>query len=384
MRANFGGDVAFGQAELDTRADRAGGDPFRPTLLGLHPFDHGPAPEQVRARSARGLVHDLSSNESAFGPSPRVLDALTGALPEAWRYPDPRSLALRGAIAARLGICPQRLIFGTGSEALIEFIIRATVGPGDAVLICPPTFPIYANYARALGGEVISTKRNDSYRIDPRDLAMMLEPSVRALFLCNPNNPTGTPIETGELEQIARLLGPRCLLVVDEAYHEFADIEHPGATIAALERTDAHYVVLRTFSKAFALGGYRVGYGITSDPEVVEKIALVRTQFPLPSISQTAALAAWQDFEYTARAVRETRVRRERLRATLTDLGWCAQPSAANFLFVPCSRRLDELEQHLLNAGIIVRRVGQLGVRITVGSPEANSALVSAAKDFPC
>lgn len=371
--------MQFGQ---ETRVEPAGDGPFRPSLPGLQPFDHGPTVEEVRARSERDVVYDLASNESAFGPSPRVLEAVARGLGGAWRYPDPRCSALRSAVADRIGVSPARLIFGTGSELLIECIIRATIGAGDGILVSPPTFPIYANHARALGGEVICVRRDQAYRIDARELAMKLEPSVRVLVLCNPNNPTGTPIETDELDRIARFVGPRCLIVVDEAYHEFADIERPTATVTTLERTGARYLVLRTFSKAFALGGYRVGYGIASDREVVEKIELIRTQFPVPRISQIAALAAWQDTAYTAEVVRETRLRRDHLRASLTELGWHPQSSAANFLFVPLERRLDALEQHLLMAGIIVRRVGQIGVRITVGSPEANAALISAARDF--
>lgn len=371
--------MEFGQ---ETGRDCAADGPFRPSPPGLQPFDHGPAVEEAHARSGRDVVYDLASNESAFGPSPRVLEAVAGGLSAAWRYPDPRCSALRGAIAGRLGVSPARLVFGTGSETLIEFIIRATIGPGDAILIAPPTFPIYANLARALGGEVVCARRDEAYRIEPRELAMKLEPSVRTVFLCNPNNPTGTRIEPEELDRIARLVGPRCLIVVDEAYQEFADIEHPTATLATLERTGARYVVLRTFSKAFGLGGYRVGYGIASDLEVVERLELVRTQFPVPRISELAALAAWQDTHYTAEVVRETRSRRDRLRAALAELGWPSTPSAANFLFVPLERRVDALERHLLAAGLIVRRVGELGIRITVGPPDANAALISAARSF--
>ncbi|MDB5366246.1 MAG: hisC [Rhodospirillales bacterium] len=354
--------------------------PFRASLDRVTPFDHGLTLDEIRALSGCETVLDLAGNESAYGPSPDVLRALKRALPTGWRYPDPQCRALRERMAEDLGLATGRLSFATGSECLIEFITRAALGPGDAVLLSPPTFPIYANFARILDARVVDVARADGDELDVAAIcaALAADPAIRIVFLCNPNNPTGGRIEGATLRAIARAAGPQRLLVLDEAYHEFAALEQPRATLDLLADCGTPFFVLRTFSKAFALGGFRVGYAIASDEATARRLDHVRTQFGVGNLAQVAALAAWQDQAHLRQAVTATRAARDALRGALLARGFGVLKSAANFLLLAVGDQAPNLHQALQRQGVLTRPVGHIGLRVTVGTPAQNEIFLAA------
>ena len=353
--------------------------PFRSSLAALRPFDHGPTDEEAREFSGRRDIVNLASNENAYGPSPHVIEAVTAAAAKGWIYPDPRCAALRMEIAAGLEVSPDRLVFAAGAETLLEFITRATLSPGASVLISPPTFPIYGNNARVLDARIVSVPRRADFTIDRDAMIAAANDTVRIVFLCNPDNPTGT---TGSQWPTSRRLpwpiGPNCLIVLDEAYQEFADHEHPRATIDALDQAGACYFILRTFSKAFALGGYRVGYGIAGTAETAQALDLVRTQFSVNTLAQTAAIAAWRDRTHLAAVINAIRAARDAMAAEIRGFAFTIPKSAANFIYLSLPRGSHALYTHLLRAGIITRPVADIGLRVTVGQPEQNERFLTA------
>lgn len=379
--------MAVATAGRRTDADEPA--PFRASLDHVTPFDHGLTLDEIRTLSHRDEVLDLAGNESAYGPSPAVLQAVTQALAAGWHYPDPHCRALRAAVARDLHVDARRLSFATGSECLLEFITRATLDAGDAVLLSPPTFPIYANFTRILGGRVIEIARlaDDGLDLAAIEAALARDTSIKLVFLCHPNNPTGSPVDPAALQAVARAAGLRRLLVVDEAYHEFAALERPHATLDLLAACDAPWFVLRTFSKAFGLGGYRVGYAVASDAATARRLDHVRTQFGVGTLAQVAALAAWSDRAHLQHVVAATRDARDGLRGALLRRGFDVPQSAANFLLLRTGSDTAQLHEGLQRQGVLTRPVGRIGLRVTVGKPQqcdqflAALDAVSAAKD---
>ena len=337
--------------------------PFRNTLGGLSPFDHGLTVETVRRLSGRDDVLNLAGNENAVGASPRVAEAVRAAAEEAWRYPDPACTALGTALGEQLGIAPDRISFGTGSEALLAIIARAALDPGDRVVLSSPTFPIYAALAVAAGAVVVDVPRGADHNLDLDAMAEALSQPAKTVFLCNPNNPTGTPIPSADITAIARMAGSGCLVVLDEAYHEFHALEDPHGSLCALDASDAPWFVLRTFSKAYALGGYRVGYSVARSAALTGMLDRIRPQFGVGVLSERAALAALSDRTHLERSVAEIRAAREALRADLTALGLAVAPSATNFLYIAAP---EGTADHLVRHGILVRPMPAGRMRLTV------------------
>ena len=337
--------------------------PFRNTLDGLRSFDHGLSVDEARRISGRHDVLNLAGNENTVGASPRVAEAVRAGAESAWIYPDSACRELTVAIARHLDVAPGRILCGTGSEALLGLITRATLDPSDRVILSSPTFPIYASLAVAAGATVIDVARRPDHRLDIDALARAMSQPAKLIFLCNPNNPTGTPIPSDDIARIAALVGSGGLVVVDEAYHEFHQIEYPRRTFEALDAAGSPWIVLRTFSKAYALGGFRVGYAVASEEAVVEVLDRIRPQFGVSSLGQRAALAALDDQAHLLRAVQEICSARAKLQEGLEELGFRVDASAANFLFVEAPSAMPE---HLATQGIIVRPLGAGRLRLTV------------------
>ncbi len=337
--------------------------PFREGLSLLQAFDHGKTVEEVARLSGRTDILDLAGNESTVGTSPKVARIVRDEASQAWHYPDPDCRELGEAIAARYRIDQQRISFGTGSEALLALIARAALDPGDRVIVVPPTFPIYASLANAQNAVVVKVPRQPDWTLDMRAMKAALTQQAKLTFLCNPNNPTGTPIPADQIAQIAEMIGPKGILVLDEAYHEFHQLENPLGSLEALEDAPCPWFVLRTFSKAYALGGFRVGYGIASGPKLTDMLDRIRPQFGVSWLAQRVAMAALSDRDHLTKAVSEIRSSREKLLLELRALGLIVAPSDANFLLIAAP---DSLSDRLAHQGIIVRPVPGGYVRLTV------------------
>jgi histidinol-phosphate aminotransferase len=316
----------------------------------------------------------LNANESAWAP-------LGDAGLECHRYPDPQPAALVERLAALYGVRREQVLVGRGSDEAIDLLVRAFCRAGeDAILVQPPTFGMYAVCARVQHAAVVEVPLSVAFALDVDAVLAALTPAVKLVFVCAPNNPAGAGVPMEAIEQLARRLAGRALLVVDEAYVEFAD----GASAAALLDRYEHLAVLRTLSKAWALAGARIGC-LLAHPEVVALLRRILPPYPLPRPCVAAALETLSPAGQAAARERIGVVRAERTRmaAALGRLPGvrAVLPSQANFLAV----RFDDAGaayQRLLQAGIVVRDVRRypgLGdaLRITLGMPQENDRVLA-------
>lgn len=355
--------------------------PFpRAGILDIAPYQPG---ESKIAGHAR--VIKLASNESALGPSPKVRDAIAGATDSLHLYPDSTAAELRAALAEAHGLEAERILCSNGSEEMIHMLARAYAGPGDEVLYSQYGFIAYPIAARAAGAAVVVAPERD-YTTDPAALLGAVTARTRVLFLANPNNPTGTHISGESLRALHAALPPRVLLVVDEAYAEFADATDYESALD-LARNAGNVVVLRTFSKIYGLAALRVGWSYCPK-SVIDVLNRIRCTFNVTALSQVAARAALADREHVEAARAHNARWRPWLAAELDAIGIATSPSLGNFLLAHFrdEEQARAADAHLRQDGIIVRPVAGYGLRhhlrITVGREDENRALVASFARF--
>ena len=348
-------------------------------LEGLDRYEPGLSLEQAARESGLREVVKLASNENPLGPSPRALEAARSALARVNRYPDGPATALRAALGRGLGVDASQVVIGNGSTDLIDLLARAFLGPEDNAVISEGAFARFAQVVRARNGRPRLVPMRDR----THDLAAMraaVDERTRLVYVANPNNPTGTWNRRREVEALLADLPPEVLLVLDEAYFEYADDpDYPDGV--GFVREGRPVAVLRTFSKVHGLAGLRVGYAIAA-PEVVEAVDIVREPFNSNLPGQAAALAALEDRAHVRRTVELTRSERERMARALRERGLDVLPSLANFLFVDLARDAASVYRGLVARGVIVRPLLAYGfetaLRVSIGTPEENARLLSA------
>ena len=342
------------------------------------PYEPGPPIEALEASLGRPVLR-LSANESPLGPSPRAIEALKAEADRVHLYPDGGAQKLREALAKKLAVRPEAIIFGNGADELITIIALAAFEPGDEVIIPQPSFEPYAT-AATLAGVTIVWSPLKEYRIDLEDCLRRLTPRTKAIFLCNPHNPTGTIFTRQELDQFMSRLDDPPFVILDEAYRDFTDDPQCPDGTAWLSRY-ATLVLLRTFSKIAGLAGLRVGYAI-ADPSVIERLNRVRAPYNLNRPAQVAALASLDDHAHWKRTRTLVVEERNFLAREFTRRGWRVVPSQANFLLVEVGKESDALRENARRAGVLVRdgvAVGFPGhLRISVGTRPQNEALLAA------
>jgi len=352
-------------------------DRVRPHVRSLEAYEPGkPIEELERELGIEGSAK-LASNENPLGPSPRAVEALHAAVGGVHRYPDGHVFALRRKLAEQLGVSGASLVWGNGSSELLELLAKTFLGPGDPVVHAWPSFAMYPIVIQGMGATSVPVPLDDHYRHDLGALAKAVNERTKIVFVCNPNNPTGTSIGAEAFDRFAASLPEDVVLVVDEAYVEYVRRDDFPDALAWVRRRPAT-IVLRTLSKIYGLAGLRVGYGIT-DPELAGYLERARHPFNVNALAQAAAVAALDDREHVARS-RELNARgMEYLSRELGALGIQVTPSDANFLLVHTGPGVYE---PLLRDGLIVRPMAGFGlpehVRVTVGLPEENERLVKA------
>lgn len=327
------------------------------------------APEDTEAGAAL-----LASNEMPWGPLPGVIEAVAKSASTLNRYPDPEATRLRQCLADRFGMPLDHIAVGAGSVEVCRQAITACIDAGDAVAIPDPSFPEYRTAVLLAGGRPVLVPLRPDQSMDLDGLSAAAG-QARVVFICNPNNPTGTARRAADIEQFVQSVPPSCLVVIDEAYAEFAE---PGFCCGPdLVAGHPNVLVLRTFSKAFGLAGLRIGYGL-AQPEVIRALRKTRVTFGVGSLSQQAAVASLAAGDELGRRVGAVTAERDRLHAELTGLGLAVPPSHANFLWVPlgdrCQAVLEECEAH----GVHVRRSGPEAIRVTVGASDDNDRMLGA------
>jgi histidinol-phosphate aminotransferase len=349
---------------------------LRPALRALHGYQPIAPPEEVAAQygvPAERIVK-LDGNENPYGPSPRALAALAAPY-AAHRYPDPDQRRLRAALAARHGVTPEAIVAGAGSDELIDLLFRAYVEPGDRIVIASPTFGMYAFDAELHGAELVDVPLRDDWTADAAALGRAAA-GARAVFIPSPNNPTGGLLPAAAVE---RLLESGALLVVDEAYIEFAHAESLAARAAA----GAPLAVLRTFSKWAGLAGLRVGYAVLPS-EVAQVLMQVKQPYGVSVPAEVAALASLEDAALLDERACAITGERDRLARELAALGWLhPAPSEANFLLVRADRGdAFTVREALRRRGVFVRAFDhprlRRHVRISVGTPQDSERLLEA------
>ena len=351
----------------------------------LAPYQAGKPVEELERELGITRAIKLASNENPLGPSPRALEAAARALEQAHLYPDAGHFAVKRALAERLGVTPAEIVVGGGSNELIHLLVRTFCRPGvDQVVTHRHAFISYAIAAQTHGCEVIETAvSGPDLRCDVDALCAAFGPRTRIVFVANPNNPTGASVARAELERVIEAAPAGALVVIDEAYHEYAAALDPAyASSQPYRRGRASLVTLRTFSKIYGLAGLRVGYGVC-DPRVATQIDRVRRPFNVSSIAQAAAVAALDDAAHVERSCHAARVGMAALAAGLGAVGLRALPSLGNFALVDLGgREAGPIYQALLARGVIARPMGAWGLprhlRISLGRDEEIARAVDA------
>jgi len=349
----------------------------KPWVAGLQPYLPGkPIEELERELGIHGVVK-LASNENPFGPSPKAVAAIRQALPNLHRYPDGASFALRDKLSRRLEVAPAQLVFGCGADEVLELVAKTFLGPGDECVFAWPSFAMYPIVTRGMGATPVAVPLDGELVHDLDALARAVGERTRVAIVCNPNNPTGTSVGAEAFDRFAAALPADLLLVVDEAYVDFARRPDFPDALGWVRRRPGTLVV-RTFSKSVGLAGLRVGYGV-GDPELIGYLERARHPFNVNLLGEVAAVAALDDAEHLARTLRGNAEGLAYLTRELRRLGIAVWPSEANFLL---AKPGPDAYQRLLREGVIVRPLGGFGmpehVRITIGLPEENERLVKA------
>ncbi len=354
-------------------------------VRGLQPYRPGkPVEELERELGIRDPIK-LASNENPLGPSPAALQAMGAALGGVSRYPDGNGHALKRALARRLGVAPQCITLGNGSNDILELVARAFLGPGREAVISAHAFAVYPIVIQAVGAEARVARANPPdhtmpYGHDLEAMAALVGERTRVVFVANPNNPTGTWLQGPALKAFLEGLPQTCLCVIDEAYLEYVREPAYPDTVAWLADHPG-LVVTRTFSKIYGLAGVRVGYGL-SHPQVAELLNRVRQPFNCNSLAQAAALAALEDEAHLHRSRELNTAGLAQLARACAERGLGHLPSVANFLCIDMGRPAAPVYEALLREGVIVRPVDNYGLanhlRVTIGTSEQNARFIRA------
>ena len=329
-------------------------------------------PEAAERAQGKGFTARLGANESVFGPSPKAIAAMEAAASDVWKYGDPESFELRTALAAHHGINPDEVVVGEGIDALLGYLVRLYVGPGDRVVTSDGAYPTFNFHVAGYGGDLTTVP----YRNDAEDTEALLNAAhgvdAKLVYLANPDNPMGSYHTAEVISDFIARLPEGCMLCLDEAYIEFA----PADALLPLDTSLTNVVRMRTFSKAYGMAGARVGYAI-GNAEVIRNFEKIRNHFGMSRISQAGALAALADEAWLATVQCEVETSRARIAEIAEANDLSPLPSATNFVTIDCGQDA-EFAKAVLNElaarGIFVRKPfappGDRCIRVSCGTRE--------------
>ena len=354
---------------------------LRPAVAELSAYQPGKPVEDVQRELGLDRIVKLASNEGPFPPFPAALEAMERAARELNRYPDGGAYRLHEAIAARHGVAFDEVSVGAGADGCLDMLSQATLDPGDEIVCGWPSFPSYVIYARKLGATPVTVPLREN-RYDLEAMLDAVTPRTKLVYVCHPNNPTGTMNTRDELDAFFSKVPEHVLVVVDQAYFEYIDRPDYPDAVESYFKAGHRVAVLRTFSKIYGLAGLRVGYAI-APREVCAATAKTRRPFDVTIPAQVAALASIDDADELARRRALNAEGLERLAAILREHGLEPAPGAVgNFLFVDVGEDAPQLYEALLREGVIVRPLAGFGapnaIRVSVGSPEENAFFAEA------
>jgi len=341
-------------------------------------------PAYVEGKTVAGAIK-LASNETVHGPLPSVRAAIDRAVGMVNRYPDNHNAELKSRLAQHLNadvaasFAPEHIAVGGGSVNLCQRLIQATASVGNEVLYGWRSFEMYPLQVRVAGAVPIQVPLRDA-TFDLYAMLAAVTDRTRLIFVCNPNNPTSTVVDPQALASFVEAVPSHILIAIDEAYVEYIrDGMLPDSL--GLVRSYSNVVVLRTFSKAYGLAGLRIGYAV-GDPQVITALNKVSVPFTTTNVSQAAAIASLEAADELLARTDAVVAERTRVSDTLRGAGFTVPPSQANFVWLPLGMRTLDFVEQAADARIVVRAYGTDGVRITIGAPEENDALLAFAKGW--
>ena len=347
-------------------------------IVSIQPYSPGKPLKELEREYGISDSIKLASNENPLGPSPKAIEAIKGAVENINRYPDASGHDLTKKISESLGIRQGNIVLGNGSDEIIGMLTTALTQAGDEVIMPWPSFVMYDIMIRSVGAIPVYVPLN-SLSIDLNSIQSRITPKTRMVFLCNPNNPTGTVFSKTDFETFLQGI-PKIVIVVDEAYIEFVQDKKCARSIDYLN-TDAAIVTLRTFSKAYGLAGLRIGYGIMPQ-KIADLINRIRLPFNANSLAQVAAIAALEDKNFLQKTVDIVQEGLDFLYDSLERLGIKYFPSQANFFLIDVEKDADEIFEKMLRQGVIVRSMTSYGypnyIRINVGLRNENVRFIKA------
>ncbi|WP_339227978.1 histidinol-phosphate transaminase [Oceanobacillus sp. FSL K6-2867] len=341
-------------------------------LSQLTPYKQGKQTKEIQEEFGLDRIVKLASNENPYGYSAQVKQVLLQGLPEFNVYPDGYTADLRSALASKLEVEESQLVFGSGTEEIIQMLCRTYLVPGSNVVAATPTFGQYKHYSLIEGAEVNEVPVDADGYHDLNKMLDAIDENTRIVWLCSPNNPMGTVIPKESFKAFLNNCPKHVLIAFDEAYFEYVE---PEANIDVLSYLNSHnnLIVMRTFSKAYGLAGLRIGYGI-ADEAIIEKLNVVRGPFNTTSIAQQAALIALSDQTFIADSYNKNKAVKESFKKFLDQIGWKYFHTETNFILAETPISGTEVFQYLLERGFIVRPGELLGIpntiRISLGTDE--------------
>jgi histidinol-phosphate aminotransferase len=349
----------------------------RKCVQNLPPYPPGKPIEEVEREMGIFGSIKLASNENALGSSPKAVNAITETLHKVNRYPDANAYYLREKLSRKFNLPMSRIMVGNGSDELIDLTLHAFLWPDEEVIVPMPGFILYETFAKAFDGTVITVPLSN-FRIDLEAILKAVSPQTKIIFINSPHNPAGTAVTREEISTFLNALPSDVIVVLDEAYIEFAT---DPDVVSGVEFLDSYplLVVLRTFSKVYGLAGLRIGYGFASET-IIENINRVRQPFSVNSLAQVGALAALDDDEFVEKTLTVTKEGLEYLYENLNRLGLEYVPTQANFFSIRTPLGAQETYRRMLKEGVIIRPMDSFGlddyIRINVGLPEENERFI--------
>jgi histidinol-phosphate aminotransferase len=357
---------------------------IRKAINDMGPFNGPPVEQDLRAKGFEGRILRLHLNECPYPPSPKVVEAIKNAAETVNRYPDSWWRGPASLLAQRLDVPQNRIVFGNGSDQLLNALGDLTLESDQSGIIPEPSFHRYTLAIQMQGAEIIKVPLN---RIGANDVDAMLaavRDDTRILYAASPNNPTGAMLTAEELKRLADATPDHVLLVLDEAYHEFAQRENGPDGLACLRHRAGPWVVLRTLSKAYGLAGLRIGYAICGSDDIAEGLNKLRQAFQVNTIAIAAAQAALEDMEYGRQLVERVASERDRVVGEMKAMGLQPLPTVGNFITADIGRPATPVVQALADDGIMIGTIRtptpgyDTYIRLTVGTREEMDTMLQA------
>jgi len=352
-----------------------------PGVCGLRPYEPGKPVEELERELGLSHIVKLASNENPLGPSSKVLDAISAALPELSRYPDGNGFSLKQVLAEKHSVSLEQVTIGNGSNDILELLTRAFVSPDNEVVFSQHAFAVYPIVTQAVGAKAVVVPAK-KWGNDLDAMLLAISEKTRVVFVANPNNPTGTCKAKNALKDFIKAVPDHVIVVIDEAYFEYAQMLYPDYESAEnYLASTPNLVVTRTFSKAYGLAALRVGYSLSS-VEIADFLNRVRQPFNVNSLAMVAAVAALSDEQYLSDTLTLNQSGLEQYHQACIELGLEWIPTAANFICINVKQSGREVFEKLLQLGVIVRPVDNYDmpefIRVTVGSEEENQRCIDA------